>query len=97
MQIILSTLDNFKSLDTSTLLNCGCTGSTIHTRFVKQHNLPTRKLPRPIPVYNADGTLNRNGVIRETTTLRMIVQDHVEEIMFAISDVGNTNVYIGHE
>ena len=27
----------------------------------------------------------------------MIVQDHVEEIMFTISDLGNTDVYIGHE
>ena len=27
----------------------------------------------------------------------MIVQDHVEEITFAISDLGNTDVYIGHE
>jgi hypothetical protein len=32
-------------------------GYPIHTQFVKKHNLPTRKLPRPIPVYNADGTL----------------------------------------
>ena len=92
MRIILSTLDNSKSLDTSALLDCGCTGSTIHTHFVKQHNLPTRKLPRPIPVYNADGTLNRNGVIKETTTLQMIIQDHVEEITFAISDLGNTDI-----
>ena len=27
----------------------------------------------------------------------MIIQYHVEEIMFAISDLGNTDVYIGHE
>ena len=27
----------------------------------------------------------------------MIVQNHVEEITFAISDLGNTDVYIGHE
>ena len=97
MRIIFSTLDNSKSLDTSALLDCGCTSSTIHTRFVKKHNLPTKELPQPIPVYNADGTLNHNGVIKETTTLRMIIQDHVKEIMFAISDVGNTDVYIGHE
>ena len=27
----------------------------------------------------------------------MIIQDHVEEITFAISDLGNTDIYIGHE
>ena len=49
------------------------------------------------PSINADGTLNRNGAIKETTTLRMIIQDHEEEITFAISDLGSANVYIGHE
>ena len=27
----------------------------------------------------------------------MIIRDHIEEIMFTISDLGNTDVYIGHE
>ena len=40
MRIILSTLDNSKTLETSALLDCGCTGSTMHTRFVKEHDLP---------------------------------------------------------
>ena len=97
MDILLSTTNNDRIIETDALLDCGCTGSTIHTEFVKKHNLPTKTLPRPLPVYNADGTLNRNGAIKETTTLRMIIQDHEEEITFAISDLGSANVYIGHE
>ena len=97
MRIILSSMDNSKHIETFALLDSRCTGSTIHTQFVKEHNLPTITLPRPIPVYNADGTLNKNGNIKETTTLRMVIQDHEEEITFAISDLGSVDIYIGHE
>jgi hypothetical protein len=97
MRIILSTLNDSTTFKTDALLDCGCTSSTMNTRYVQRHNLPTRKLPRPIPVYNADGTLNRNGCIKETVTLHMVVQDHTEKITFAVSDIGHTDVYIGHE
>ena len=76
MRVVLSTLDNTHIVETAALLDSGCTGSSINTRFVKENDLPTRTLPRPIPADNADGTFNRNGAITHTTTLRMIVQDH---------------------
>jgi Retroviral aspartyl protease len=79
------------------LLDSGCTGSCIHRRLVKEHNFPTKKLPRPIPVYNADGSLNKDGDITETVTLRMIIQDHEEEITFAVSNLGRADLFLGHE
>ena len=69
-RIILGIIDNSQSLETTALLDSGCTGLTIHHRFVKEHNLPTQQLPRPIPVYNADGTLNANGAIAETEPIQ---------------------------
>jgi hypothetical protein len=97
MKVALSTLDDSKTISTTALLDCGCTGSTIHTQFVKKNKLPTTQLPRPIPVYSADGMLNRNGRIMEMVTMQMVIQDHEEEITFAVSDIGSTDVYIGHE
>jgi hypothetical protein len=79
---ILTSLDKQMIIETNALIDSGSTGSCIHTRFVEEHHLITQKLPRPIPVYNADGTLNKNGDIKETVTLRMIIQDHEEEITF---------------
>jgi hypothetical protein len=96
-RVILTTIDDSQSLETTALLDSGCTGSTINICFVKQHNLPTQQLPRPIPVYNADGTLNANGAITETCKLCMTIQDHIEEVNFAVSDIGNSDVYIGHD
>src|SRR6202041_1147781 len=42
-------------------------------------------------------TLNRDGAITETVELRMIVQDHVERMQFAVTDLGKTNIFIGHD
>jgi hypothetical protein len=40
-RIILTTIDDSQSLETTALLDSGCTGSTINIHFVKKHNLPT--------------------------------------------------------
>jgi hypothetical protein len=96
-RVILTTLDDSQSLKTTALLNSGCTGSTINIRFVKQHNLPTQQLPRPIPVYNADGTLNSNNAITETCKLHMTIQDHIEDVNFAVFNIGNSHVYIEYD
>jgi len=84
-------------VDTITLIDSGCTGSCVHSRFVKKYKIPTRKLPRPIPVYNADGTLNKHGAITETITIELTIQDHLEIIELAVSDLGSSDIFLGHE
>jgi hypothetical protein len=82
MRIILSTLDENNTIETKALLDSGCTGSCVDRSFVIRNHISTRKLVRPIPVYNADRTLNKGGAITETVELRMVIQDHVERILF---------------
>ena len=52
LRIILTLTDDW-SLETNALLNSGSTGSCINRKYVEEHDIPTRKLPIPIPVYNA--------------------------------------------
>jgi hypothetical protein len=54
-------------------------------------------LARPIPIYNADGTLNKEGTIKEYVEIRMIIQDHVERIQFAVTNLGDSDVFIGYK
>ena len=54
----LQTLDTGSKLTVTALLDSGATGMFLDTKFVLANNLNTRKLPRAIPVYNVDGTLN---------------------------------------
>ncbi|KAI0683869.1 hypothetical protein BC835DRAFT_1241303, partial [Cytidiella melzeri] len=51
--VTLSILETQQTLSLVALLDSGCTGSCIDETFVRTHNLPTKKLVRPIPVYNA--------------------------------------------
>ena len=55
------------------------------------------KLPIPIPVYNADGSFNQDGAITEVVDLRLTIQDHSEKITLAVSNLGRSDVFIGHE
>lgn len=79
------------------LLDSGCTGSCINTSFVQKHGIPTRCTARPIPVRNADGTLNSGGPIIEYVTLHLVIQDHEEDMDLAVSNLGHTDLFIGHE
>lgn len=61
LQAELLTLDDQRHFSLQALVDSGCTGLLIDAGFVKAKGLNTCPLPRPIPVYNADGTLNKGG------------------------------------
>jgi len=65
----LTTLDDQHQFFLRGLVDSGCTGSSIDSGFVKAKGLNAQPLPHPIPVYNADGTLNNGGLITHTITL----------------------------
>ncbi len=65
IDIVLNPVAGTKTLSTKGPLDSGCTSSTINRSFVEKHNLPTRRINVPIPVYNADGTRNAGGDITE--------------------------------
>ena len=95
VNIRLQTVDDGRFFATKALLDCGSTGSCISEDFVRKNQIRTTKVARPIPIYNADGTENKGGPIREYVDMRMIVQDHVERIQFAVSSLGETDIFIG--
>ncbi|KAG0699468.1 hypothetical protein DFH29DRAFT_877292 [Suillus ampliporus] len=59
---------------TQALIDSGCTGSTIDARFVAAKGINTQKLACPIPVYNADDTLNAGGVISHYVVLQLNIR-----------------------
>ena len=48
-----------------------------------------------MPVYNADGTLNANGSIEGYTQLQEFIEDHSEQIELAVTNLGNTDIFLG--
>ena len=78
------------------LLDSGATGLFIDADFVQAKNLTVQRLPRSIPVYNIDGSLNVHGSIKETVDLILRYQDHTERATFHVTALGGVPVILGH-
>jgi len=96
IQVQIQTLDTRAQHELQALLDSGATGLFLSTSFVERNNLNTRKLPRAIPVYNVDGTLNQGGSIKEEVEVIMTFQGHTEKAVFAVCDLGEKDAIIGH-
>lgn len=83
-------------LDIVNLLDCGATKDYIHEELVLKKGWNTDPLPHPIPVYNADGTINSAGMITHTIELDIQIQDHVERRRFAITNIGDSDIILGY-
>ncbi len=95
--IILHPVTGTKALNTQGLLDSGCTSSAINKCFVDEHRLETRKTAVPIPIYNADGTRNAGRDITEFAEVQMTIGGHTEHIDLAITNLGNRDIYLGHD
>ena len=84
-----------RSKDVVAMLNSGVTTKFLHRRFVEQNKVTTRKLAKPIPLYNIDGSENRDGTITEVAVLDMEVGEHTETVVFVVTDIGEEDVIIG--
>ena len=73
LPVTIHTLDTLESFNIKALVDSGCTGSCINSEFVKRNNLNTKTLPRAIPVYNADGTLNVGGSLTDMIQIKIII------------------------
>ena len=85
-----------ETLDIITLLDSGCTGTTIDERFAKEKGLKTYKLPVPIPVYNTDGSINSAGSIREFAIIEMRIREHFKQITMAMSNLSTHPIFLGY-
>lgn len=93
----ITTLDDQRTFSMKALIDSGCTGSSIDAGFVKAKGMNTRKLACPIPVYNADGTLNAAGAITDYVVLQVKIDNHIEHLIFGVTDLGKGEMFIGHE
>ena len=67
VQLTMTNLN--RTIATKALVDSGCVGSCIDCNFVQLHKLPTKPAVIPIPVYNADSSINSDGSICEFVTI----------------------------
>ncbi|KAF8697560.1 hypothetical protein AX14_001336 [Amanita brunnescens Koide BX004] len=89
--------DTGEQISIKALLDSGCTGLCIDETFVDKHRIEMRELPKPIPVYNADGTPNANGMVTRMAQLRLTIRSHSELMDFAVSTLDKNDVFLGHD
>ncbi|OCB92046.1 hypothetical protein A7U60_g628 [Sanghuangporus baumii] len=87
--------ENF--IDAHALIDSGCTGSCIDEGFVKQYSFPTQRYIWPRPVFNADGTSNEAGLIKEYVVIQMFFGKHEEEIRLVVTSLASSNIFLGHD
>ena len=95
--VVTSLQDKSKFFYTKALLDSGATGSAINENAVRTLGIPTQPLPFPIRLKNADGTLNANGAITEYCEVQIRILNHIEKIGLAVTNLGNTDVFIGYD
>ncbi|KAG8221592.1 hypothetical protein J3R82DRAFT_1837, partial [Butyriboletus roseoflavus] len=82
------TFANRQTANVKALIDSGCTGSSIHKNFIAEKGLKMHSLPRPLTVYNADGTPNAGGKVEKFVILELQVNDHKEQLALAVTNLG---------
>ena len=95
IKIELQTTDTAEVKSSPALIDSGATGRFISKQFVEANRITTKRLTRPIPVYNVDGTPNENGAISEVANLILRFRGHTERATFAVTSLGRQNVILG--
>jgi hypothetical protein len=72
----LKTTDIAEIKSTSALVDCGATGEFIDQHYARSFQFCLLKLFEPIPVFNIDGTPNKDGSVMEVVDLILQYKTH---------------------
>jgi predicted aspartyl protease len=70
------------------LLDTGASGIFVDEEWAKRQNFNFIPIDRPIPVRNADGTLNSGGYIKNRIEFILCVGTHQERISADVTNLG---------
>jgi len=96
LKVELKTTDTGEVKSINSFVDSRATGEFIDRHYAKSNRLHTRKLSKPIPVYNVDGTLNEAGSITEVVDLILRYWNHSERTLFAVTGLGKQKLILGH-
>jgi len=96
LKVELETTDTGEVKSVNSFMDSGATGEFINRHCAKSNQLHTRKLSKPIPVYNVDGTLKEAGSITEVVDLILRYWNHSERTLFDVTGLGKQKLILGH-
>lgn len=95
MKVPVKLIDSFRTIETQGLVDCAAGGHFIDQEFAKKYQLPTKKLKQPLTAKNVDGTINKNGTIREYVRLPITVHGKTVDQQFFITGLGKQKIILG--
>ena len=87
------TLD--RTVETSALIDSGAGGMFIDEHFARKNNIPLTPLHNPLPVYNVDGTKNKQGVITHYTWKGLTIAGSTHRARLLATSLGNETIILG--
>ena len=82
-----------ENIKTIAFIDCEVEGTFIHKELVKQYQLPTYALNRPIIAWNMDNTINKEGIIIRYTKLNLGLNTMDKRLL--IINTGKSPIILG--
>jgi hypothetical protein len=77
------------------MIDSGAEGIFLNRKYIKKNRLECVRLQRPIPVFNIDGTLNKDRSIEETASVQVKGSGHVENLRCFVTELGDDDMILG--
>ena len=87
-----------KIIEMNVLINCSTGGNFIDQNYAWNNNImqtPLEASEEPLPVFNVNGTPNKNGTIMHQVELDLKVGDKVQHETLLVSRLGRQKVILG--
>jgi len=85
-----------KRVETTALLDSGATENFMNLAYAKWLKLPIKMLRYPRPLFNVDGSTNKQGDLKFYTDLAMRTGAVKKNMRFFLSDLGNHQLILGY-
>ena len=97
MRIIINiSLSNGRTIETQALIDSGASGIFIDKGFIKREGIETKSISNPISVFNADGTENKAGIIRDYLEAKTKINGRTRTQSFLVTSLGREKVILGY-
>ena len=85
-----------KRAQAQALLDSGATENFMTLDYAKHLHLPIKELNEPHMLYNVDGTINKAGIIKYCTNLKVQMGTNHTWMQFFLSNLGQHQVILGY-
>jgi len=87
---------SLKRAETTALLDSGATENFMSLAYAKWLRLPIKTLRFPRPLFNVDGSTNKQGDLKYYADLTMRTGTVTKQMRFFLSDLGNHQLILGY-